>query len=170
MSPSVRRVALSVHLTCSVGWIGAVIAYLALGIAATRSGSVMTVRGAWSGMEIIGWCVLVPLALGSWTTGLIMSLGTSWGLFRYYWVLISFVLTSLAVVLLLVHMPDVSSVADAVATTEASALDHYGGDLIHAGLALVLLLLIQLLNLYKPSGVTRYGWHKINRERRARTT
>ena len=37
MPPRVRKFALAVHLTFSVGWIGAVVAYLALGIAATRS-------------------------------------------------------------------------------------------------------------------------------------
>lgn len=170
MSPSVRRFALSVHLTCSVGWIGAVIAYLGLGMAATRSSTPATVRSAWGAMEIIGWYVLIPLALGSWATGLLMALGTRWGLFRYYWVLVASILTTLAVVVLLLHMPDVSSVAGAVATAEAGDLDSYGGDLFHAGLALVLLLFIQVLNLYKPPGITRYGWRKSNRERLARTT
>jgi uncharacterized membrane protein required for colicin V production len=51
-------------------------------------------------------------------------------------------------------MPAVSSVADAVQTAGANDLDQYGGDLFHAVLALVLLLLIQVLNLYKPPGMT----------------
>ncbi|HEX8510749.1 MAG TPA: hypothetical protein VF635_14775 [Propionibacteriaceae bacterium] len=76
MSSGVRRFVLSIHLTCSVGWIGAVIAYIGLGVAATRSGTADTVRAAWTAMEIIGWYVLIPLALGSWATGLVMSLGT----------------------------------------------------------------------------------------------
>jgi hypothetical protein len=164
MSPTVRRFALSIHLTCSVGWIGAVIAYLALGLTATFSGSPTAVRGAWAAMEIIGWYVLVPLALGSWFTGLVMSLGTRWGLFRYYWVLVSFALTSLAVVVLLMHMPDVSAVVKAIATTEDEELDLYGGDLFHAATALVLLLLIQVLNVYKPPGMTPYGWRRSQRK------
>ena len=166
MSPPVRRFALSVHLTCSVGWVGAVIAYVALGIAATRSGSPETDRSAWAAMEIIGWYVLIPLALGSWATGLVMSLATRWGLFRYYWVLFAFVLTTVATVILVMHMPDVSSVADAVQTASPDDLDQYGGDLFHAVLALVLLLVIQVLNLYKPPGMTRYGWRK-NRDERS---
>ncbi len=85
-------------------------------------------------------------------TGLVMSLGSRWGLFRHYWVVFSFVLTTLATVILIAHMPDVSSVADAVATANPDDLDQYGGDLFHAVLALVLLLLIQVLNLYKPTG------------------
>ena len=170
MSPPVRRFALSVHLTCSIGWIGAVIAYLGLGLAATSSGSPNTVRSAWAAMEIIGWYVLIPLAFGSWATGLVMSLGTRWGLFRYYWVLFAFIFTTLAAAVLVMHMPDVSSVAAAVQTSEASELDQYGGDLFHAITALVLLLVIQVLNLYKPPGLTRYGWRKNNRERLTRAT
>ena len=165
MSPAVRRFALSVHLTCSVGWIGAVIAYIALGLAASRSGTPDTVRAAWTAMEIIGWYVLVPLALGSWATGVVMSLGTRWGLFRYYWVLFAFVLTTVATVVLILHMPDVSSVANAVRTADPAELDQYGGDLFHAVLALILLLVIQVLNLYKPPGMTRYGWRKRMRDR-----
>lgn len=163
MSPTVRRFALSVHLTCSVGWIGAVMAYLALGLTATFGGSPTSVRGAWAAMEIIGWYVLVPLALGSWVTGLVMSLGTRWGLLRYYWVLVSFALTTLAVIVLLVHMPDVSIVVQAIGTTTDDELGQYGGDLFHAAAALVLLLLIQVLNVYKPPGMTPYGWRKSKR-------
>ena len=165
MSPAVRRFTLSIHLTCSVGWIGAVIAYIGLGVAATRRGTPDTVGAAWTAMEIIGWYVLIPLALDAWASGLVMSLGTRWGLFRHYWVLFAFVLTTFATVILILHMPDVSSIADAVRTAEPADLDRYGGDLFHAVLALLLLLVIQVLNMYKPPGMTRYGWRKANRER-----
>ena len=93
MTPGVRKLVLTVHLTCSVGWIGAVVAYLALGIAAVTSPDTQTVRAAWTGMDLTGWWVIVPLAITALLTGLVMSLGTQWGLFRHYWVLISLALT-----------------------------------------------------------------------------
>src|SRR5918993_585022 len=86
MTPGLRKFALAAHLTFSVGWIGAVVAYLALGLAAVRSQDPQTVRGAWIAMELTGWYVIVPLALASLLTGLVMALGSKWGLFRYYWV------------------------------------------------------------------------------------
>src|SRR5438105_2866466 len=89
MPPAVRKFALTVHLTCSVGWIGAVIAYLALGVAAATSSDVQTVRAAWTAMDLTGWWVIVPLAVAALVTGTVISLGTQWGLFRHYWVLIS---------------------------------------------------------------------------------
>jgi hypothetical protein len=156
---------LATHLTVSVGWIGAVVAYLALGMAAANSGDAGTVRGAWIAMELTGWYVIVPMALGSLLTGLVMALGTKWGLFRYYWVLIAFALTSFAAAVLLLHMPTVSSQADMAREADAAELAALGGDLSHATLGLVVLLVIQVLNIYKPPGMTRYGWRKQNEQR-----
>jgi hypothetical protein len=161
MAPGLRKLALAVHLSVSVGWIGAVVAYLAVGVAAVTSGDFGTVRGAYLMME--------PLALASLVTGLVMALGTRWGLFRHYWVLLSLGLTIVGVAVLLIHMPDVSAAADQARQADtASDLDHLGGDLVHPGLGLVLLLVIQVLNVYKPKGMTRYGQRKHHQRRTQR--
>lgn len=165
MPPRLRKLALSIHLTCSVGWIGAVLVYLALGVSAVTSESLQTVRGAWLAMELTGWYVIVPLAVASLVTGLLIALGTKWGLFRHYWVLISFVLTLFATAILLLHMPDVSLMADAAQDAVGAELEALGGDLLHPGVGLVVLLVIQVLNLYKPAGITRYGWRKQLKQR-----
>ncbi len=124
-------------------------------------------RAAWIAMELTGWFVIVPLALAALLTGLVMSLGTPWGLFRHYWVLITFVLTILSTVVLLLHMPTVSAMADVARETDSANLSGLGGDLLHPGLGLVVLLVIQVLNVYKPRGLTPYGWRKQQEERRA---
>ena len=160
MTPRLRKLALSVHLTFSIGWIGAVLVYLALGVCAATSEDAQTVRAAWTAMELTGWYVIVPLALTSLLTGLVMALGTKWGLFRHYWVLISFALTVLATVVLLLHMPTVSSMANVAQEAEGATLENLGGDLLHPGVGLGILLVVQVLNLYKPTGITRYGWRK----------
>ena len=166
MSPRLRKFALAAHLMFSVGWIGTVFAYLALGVAAVTSQDTQTVRAAWIAMELTGWYVIVPLALASLFTGLVMALGTKWGLFRHYWVLFSLVLTIFATVVLLLHMPDVSVLADVAREAEGASLDRLGGDLLHPGLGLVVLLVILMLNVYKPRGMTPYGWRKQQEERR----
>jgi hypothetical protein len=167
MKPGVRKFALSAHLTFSIGWIGAVVAYLALGVAAVTTEDARTVRAAWTAMELTGWYVIVPLALASLLTGLVMALGTKWGLFRHYWVLFSFALTIFATVVLLLHMPTVSSTAEVAQEAEGARLDGLGGDLGHPGIGLVVLLVIQVLNMYKPPGMTRYGWRKQQERRTA---
>jgi hypothetical protein len=174
MAPGLRTFALTIHLTASVGWIGAVLAYLALGVAAATSQDAQTVRAAWIAMEVTGWWAIVPLALTALLTGLIMSLGTPWGLFRHYWVVISLVLTVLCTVVLLLHLPTVSASAALLRVMETGpgpgmdVAGHaaMGGDLFHPGVGLLVLLAITVLNVYKPRGLTPYGWRK--QEERAR--
>lgn len=160
MPARLRKLALTAHLTVSVGWIGAVVAYLALVGAAWTSQDLQTVRASWIGMEVIGWYVLVPLALASPATGVMMAIGTRWGLFRHYWVLFSLLLTSLATVVLVVHMRTVSTAATAAMEAESATRAGLHGELLHAGGGLLVLLVITGLNVYKPRGMTPYGWRK----------
>jgi hypothetical protein len=167
MTPSLRKFALTVHLTFSIGWIGAVVAYLALVVAAMISQDAQLLRAAWLAMELIGWYVIVSLALASLLTGFVMSLATPWGLFRHYWVLISLVLTTLATVVLLQHMQTVSFFAGIAAETDSADVGRLRGglqgELLHAGIGLLVLLVIEVLNVYKPQGMTAYGRRNVSR-------
>ena len=167
MIPPLRKLVLTVHLTCSVGWIGAVLAYLALVVTAMNDQSAQTPHAAWRAMESIGWYVIVPLSLASLLTGVVMALGTPWGLFRHYWVLFSLVLTIFATVVLLQHMQTVRLFAGAAAAADRTDRSGLGGELLHAGGGMLVLLVIQTLNVYKPRGVTPYGWRKQQEQRRA---
>ncbi|CAN5650045.1 hypothetical protein BH24ACT20_BH24ACT20_13280 [soil metagenome] len=162
MSPRLRKFALAGHVASSVGWIGAVAGYIALDVAAATSQDARTLRAAYLAMGLIAWYVIVPLALASLLTGLIMSLGTRWGLFRHYWVLISLLLTIIATVVLLVETQTISYFAGIAAdpTTSGEDLRSLGNTLVHSIGGTVALLAILVLNVYKPRGVTPYGWRK----------
>ncbi|WP_067430930.1 hypothetical protein [Nocardioides jensenii] len=163
--PRVRRLLLAVHLACSIGWIGAVCAYLALAFAVPPARDPEVVRAAWIGMELVGWYALVPLAVGSLVTGILMGAVTRWGLLRHYWVVISLVGTTLLTAVLIFHMPDVSAQADVARVATDEHLLGMGSDITHAVIGLVLLVGILVLNIYKPRGLTRYGWRKERAER-----
>jgi hypothetical protein len=168
MPPGLRKFALAVHLTLSVGWIGAVAAYTALDVATVTSQDTQTLRAAYLGMELIARQVVVPMALASLLTGLVMSLGTTWGLFRHYWVLISLLLTIVATAVLLVETQTISYFADMAAdpATSGDELRGMGSTLAHSVGGTVMLLVVLVLNVYKPRGMTRYGWRKQQQERR----
>jgi hypothetical protein len=166
MAPGLRKFALTIHITSSLGFLGAALAYLGLGVSAVTSEDTQMVRAAWIAMEVIGWYVIVPLALAALLSGLVQALGTPWGLLQHYWVLITFLLTIFATVILLLHMPSVSALADMAREADNATLDRLGGDLFHAGGGLLVLLVITALNVYKPRGLTPYGWRK-QHERRA---
>lgn len=169
MTPGLRKFALTAHVTFSIGWVGAVVGFLALVVAALTSQDAQTVRAAFIAMELTGWFAIVPLALASLLTGLVMSLGTPWGLFRHYWVLFKLLLTILATIVLLLHMPTVSFLAGIAA--EAGNADLFGlrgalrGELLHAGGGLLVLLVATTLAVYMPRGMTRYGWRKQHEQR-----
>jgi hypothetical protein len=168
MGPGLRKSLLIVHLTVSVGWIGAVLTYLSLGVAAVVSSESQTVRAAWIGMDVTGWYVIVPLAVAALVSGVILSLGTPWGLFRHYWVVISLALTVVSTVVLLLHMPTVSALAEVARATDGASLVQHGGDLFHPGVGLLVLLAVTALNVYKPRGLTPYGW-RMQQDERARS-
>lgn len=155
--PRVRRPLLAIHVISSVGWIGAALAYLALGLAAQFSRDPATVRAAWLGMELIAWPVLVPLGVLGWLTGVLLSVVTRWGLFRHYWVAIALVLTTLALVVMVLHLPSVSAAAAIARTGDPAAVGRLGGDVLHPAAGLVVLVVVAVLNLYKPRGLTPYG-------------
>ena len=165
MTPRLRKFALTTHISVSVGWIGAVAAYLVLVVGAMANPDDQGLGAAWMAMELVGRYAIVPLALASLITGLVMSLATPWGLFRHYWVLISFALTCLATVVLLQHMPTV--IAFARLAADASAADIAGlraglrGELFHAGVGLLVLLVVEALNVHKPQGLTAFGQRRL---------
>lgn len=169
MTPMIRKLALAVHLTVSVGWVGAVAAYLALDIAAATSPDAQTLRAAYLGMDLIAGSVIVPLAVASLLTGVVMSLGTRWGLFRHWWVVISLLLTVVATVVLLVETGAIREFAAIAADPTASSDDlrELGSTLVHSVGGTVVLLVILVLNTYKPTGLTPYGWRKQDAERTA---
>ena len=165
MTPRLRKLALTVHVTSSVGWLGAVVAFLALAIVGLTSQDAQTVRAAYLAAVPITWYVLVPLAVASLLTGLTSSLGSPWGLFRHYWVLITLALTIVATSILLLHMPTVSTLANVARGSDGAESGGLGGDLFHAVGGLLVLLLITVLNVYKPRGLTPYGWRKQHERR-----
>lgn len=137
MLPALRKLSISVHIAVSVGWIGAAGAYLVLVGAGMTTVEPLTLRAAWIGMELIGWYLIVPLALTSLGTGLLLAMATSWGVFRHYWVLASLVLTTVATLVLLQHMPTVSAAARAARELSAPDLEALRvglrGEVLHAG-------------------------------------
>lgn len=160
MTPGVRKLTLTLHITFSVGWLGSVAGFLALSIAGLTSHDAEVMRGAYLAMNLLGPFVIVPFAFASLLTGLVVSLGTKWGLFRHYWIVAKFLINSIAVVILLLHLRLISYVANAAA--ERTLL---GGDLrglriqlvAIAGVALLALLTATTLGVFKPRGMTSYG-------------
>lgn len=158
MTSRLRKFGLAVHLIVSVGWVGAVAAFLLLALSALTSDGT-TSRAAYIAMEVVGRGALLPLSVGALTSGIVQSLGTKWGLFKHYWVLVKLVLTVFATAALFLHqftaVTEAARLASQAVVSQTSLpLRQLGLQLrADAGLALLVLVTITAIAVYKPWGL-----------------
>ena len=165
LSPPLRKLVLTTHVVTSVGWLGAVLAYLVLDLTATLGDNLLAVRAAFLAMRMTIIYSIVLLAIASVLVGVINALGTPWGLVRHYWVVVKLLLTLFATAILLLETQSINYMAEVA----ANGLDPrtLPGSLPHSIGGLMVLLTVTILAIYKPSGVTPYGWRR-RQEQRAR--
>ncbi|GAA0458294.1 hypothetical protein Aca07nite_64600 [Actinoplanes capillaceus] len=159
-----RKAALVAHVTTSVGWLGAVTVFLVLAVTALRSHDDTVLRAGYIAMEAATRYAIVPLALASLITGLVSSLGTSWGLIRHWWVLIKLALIVVATVVLLLQLAPIGALAAAAADgdpTDGQWSQARLSLVVHAAGGLLVLLAATVLAVYKPRGLTRYGFRRM---------
>jgi hypothetical protein len=171
MTSGLRRFTFTAHITSSLGWVGAVIAFLALAVIGFTSDDELTVRGAYLVMAPAAWFVLVPLAHASLLSGIVLSLGTTWGLFRHYWVVVKLLITVFSTVILLIYMGTFRQMAGVAAGPAIDlAVVRNASPIVHAILALVLLIAATVLGVYKPLGMTAYGRRQHERRQAVAST
>lgn len=88
-----RRALLVVHVSVSVAWLGLSLGLLTLGITAYTTQDSSLTEAAYRAMQVFADWLLAPVALLTLGTGLVLSLGTPWGLARHRWVWIKFWIT-----------------------------------------------------------------------------
>ena len=161
MNPRLRKFTLTAHIVFSVGWLGAIVPYLALAVAGLASRDAQIGRATYLSLEVIGRYVIVPFSVAALVSGLVQSLGTQWGLIRHWWIVAKFALTVAAITILLRHMQDVSRVARMGKDTMLTSA-RFRPELIHAAGGLVVVLAAALLSMFKPCGMTPYGLRQVS--------
>ncbi len=160
MTLRVRRIALTAHVALSVGWIGSIAAFLALAVTGMTAEASRLSQAAYLAMELTTWWVILPFAAAALLTGVISSLGTTWGLFRYYWVVVKLLITLFSTAVLVMHVKPIERLGRASAMGGALSPDLHGPQVmmvVASGTALVALLVLTALSVYKPRGLTPYG-------------
>lgn len=160
MTPRSRKWLLVAHIVVSVGWLGAILPYLAIAAAGFTSQSSQQVRAAFAAMSFLGWNILVPLSVAALVTGLVQSLATRWGFTRYWWILAKLALTIASVAILFRHMQLVAHIAADTAIDSASIARLRFEFLLHPTGGLIVLLVITVLSVFKPWGTTPFAFRK----------
>ena len=170
LTRSLRKFVLTAHVTFTVGWLGAVAGFVALAIIGLTSQDAQTVSAMYLAMEPIARFIIVPLSFAPLLTGPILSLGTPWGLFRHYWIIVKLLITILSTLIMQAHMPPIISLASAATKTTLFSPDLHRMQIqmvVASVAALLALLAATALAVYKPRGMTPYGWRKQYEERTA---
>jgi purine-cytosine permease-like protein len=81
-----RTVVLVLHVLAAVGWFGIAVLVAFLLLAAGATSDPTMARSLYQSVETSVW-LSVPVGLAAAATGVLLGLGTNWGLARYWWVL-----------------------------------------------------------------------------------
>ena len=157
MSAPTRKLMLTAHVLSSIGWFGALLVFGAHSIVSLVSGDPNIVRSVCIAMALTAWFVILPLSVASLVTGVVQALGTAWGLIRHYWVVAKLLLTAFATAILLLKLTPISDLAAAAGQASfslSSLIDLKQSLLVHSVGGLIVLLLISVLAIYKPAGLT----------------
>lgn len=164
MTGRIRKLLYTTHIIFSISWFGAVAAFLVLNIFAVTSNDIPIIRSSYIAMDLLGWYVILPSAIASLLTGLIIALFTGWGLFRYFWIAVKLFVTISCTALLFLHMQPISRGAEL-----ASAVSFFETELREGGehmigkvvLALIVLLGIIVISVFKPWGKIKFSGQKV---------
>jgi hypothetical protein len=152
MKPAARKSLLTVHVICSVGWLGAVGAFLAMNIVGLTSSDSELARAMFRAMNVAGLYVIVPASIGCVASGILQGVWTQWGLLRHRWVAIKLLIGVFATILLLLHQ--FTAVAEAASRAERGVpVGALGVQLVFdSSLAVAALLFATGLSTFKPWG------------------
>ena len=147
LSPGLRKLVLAAHALVAVGWFGIVVAKLVLELAAVTGKDAEIPEAAYLFMGLFDRALFPPMALGTLLTGIVLSVGTAWGLFRHYWIMAKLVLTVAVIVTGVVFVGAWLEEARAAASGPAAVR------LVYASLAHLLMLgAATVISIYKPWG------------------
>jgi hypothetical protein len=94
-----RRWLLTIHLLFSAIMFGVAVAFLILSIAAANTSDEGVLKACYTSMHVLAKTSVKVSTIGTLVTGILLSVLTQWGLFKYYWIIAKEVLTVLSIVL-----------------------------------------------------------------------
>ncbi|MEV5695298.1 hypothetical protein [Micromonospora globbae] len=164
-----RKVWLTLHVGIGVGWLGVATGMLALAIIGATADTHETQHGAYLMLHRFDLLLAIPSAFLSIITGVVVSLGTPWGLLRHWWVLAKLAIALALPLLASFEGPWIEELearsADGVIETGTTGLLLTGA----MGLFAALLWTAVILSVFKPGGRTRWGRPKGEPRRTPRT-
>jgi hypothetical protein len=158
MRPRTRKIALTAHVATSVGWLGAAYTMVMLTVCGLVSNDTALRLACYEITHLFDEVVMIPLGFSMLASGLIVSLGTKWGLVKYRWVLTKFVLSiALLIVIPILSVPRLEPLMYQLRNGLPVATGLAAAQVAIAVGAVVLLSAVTTISVFKPWGRTRWG-------------
>ncbi|WP_444947373.1 hypothetical protein [Micromonospora ureilytica] len=152
-----RKVWLTLHVGIGVGWLGISTGMLLLAIIGATADSHELQHGAYLLLSKFEILLAIPSVFLTIITGVVMSLGTPWGLLKHTWVLVKLVIALVLPFLAFFEGPWIEEL-EARSAPNLIETGTTGMLLIGAmGLFAALLWTATILSVFKPWGRTRWG-------------
>lgn len=159
LSASARRAVLFVHIVAGVGWFGIAAVTFVLSVAVLTQADATILRAGYEFHELLIGTLARPASLITLGTGLILGLGTKWGIAKYYWPLAKLVLVVATIVITANLAPGwIATALDSADAPRAGEFTAAQTNLV--GMAVFHILTIGAaawLSIYKPGGRTRWN-------------
>ncbi|WP_447038587.1 DUF2269 family protein [Streptomyces sp. DSM 118878] len=164
LSRPARRATLVVHVVGAAGWLGLTLGLAALALTALVTESPAATEAAVRSMKVFSDWLVLPLAVLTLLSGLLLSVGTPWGLARHRWVYTKFWLTLITTAASAFALrPGINETVTTVAAGEpiTDAAGLIAGPLV----SLAAYAFMTVLSVLKPWGLTRRGQKQRGKQR-----
>ena len=152
-----RKWLLLLHICAAGVWLGLDIVVAVLVFTARGSGDPQTAAFCFRALELLAIWPMAVAAVGSLVTGVLLGMGTKYGLVRYWWVAVklvmNLVLSTLVIVLLRPGLHDAADYGRRVAVGLPGAFDSYSL-MFPPIVSTSALLIAMVLSVFKPWGRT----------------
>lgn len=162
-----RRIVLITHVVLSVGWLGTAYITLALTLLGRFTGDGDLRHAAYLMIGLFDSVALLPLGIGALVTGVVLGLGTRWGVVTHWWVVAKLVANLVLITVpLLLRTPNVHEAIER--TAGGGPVGDLGTSILPPGIATVIVLILAtVISYYKPWGPIRKAARRTRRNRRA---
>jgi hypothetical protein len=155
LPPRPRKVVLLVHIVASVALVGEVWGLVLLNLSATLTGDAALAHAAYRLMTPLVFAGGIPLSFISLLSGIVLGLGTRWGVLRHFWVAAKLVLL-IATILVGALLSNPEDLAAATLNGAAPGAARQWGQVAAVGGQLLMLLTATALSVFKPRGLPRF--------------
>ncbi|WP_132312728.1 hypothetical protein [Paenibacillus sp. BK033] len=144
-----RRILLLLHILFAAIMLGVQVVFIILALTASVTDDPDTLRSCYRIMHLLADSSVRASTIGTTVTGIALSVLTSWGLFRYYWVIAKEALTLLAIGIGFIGLYEwtLRGLDD-----DGSLTVHHTWLMIGIALQTVSLIVMYVLSVWKPGG------------------